>query len=274
MAQQDSFVTFWPSIQRASSSFGSSNAAGAFFTVAMLVALIHALLIQEGRIRYLALAMSSGLGLAATFSRGALIGLLFSLLFLFIILRRARLRWILTLSAAGLVVVGVALAPLPQVMGYLRVNDDLLSASISRVQAWEGAWIMVRQHPLSGIGFYEFKQGMLTAEGDPEAPLHPHNGVLKALVEEGILGGAGYLYYFVVFVRTSVRTVRQFAQRPALLWVFSSIAVTGVCFFSQELVDAGLTMGGSSLAILFATLLAVQTSLRDSLETTLKLQPA
>jgi len=274
MALQDSFVTFWPSIQRASSSFGSSNAAGAFFTVAMLVALIHALLMQENRIRYLVLTVSSGLGLAATFSRGALIGLLVSLLFLFVMLRRARFRWILILSVGGCIVIGFAFAPLPQVMGYLRVNDDLLSASVSRVQAWEGAWIMICQHPLSGIGFYEFKQGMLTAEGDPDAPLHPHNGVLKALVEEGVLGGAAYLCYLVVFVRTSVRTMRQFAHRPALLWVFSSIAVTGVCFFSQELVDAGLTMGGSSLAILFATLLAVQTSLRDSLLTTTKLRSA
>jgi hypothetical protein len=47
--------------------------------------------------------------------------------------------------------------------------------------------------------------------------------------------------------------------------MFGSIGGIGVCLFTQELFDAGFTMGGSSLAILFATLLGLQVSLLHSL---------
>jgi len=269
MAAQDAFTTFWPSIQRASASFGSSNAAGAFFSAAGLVALLHALLLSHSRGRYLMMAASAGLGLGATFSRGGIAGLLMSLLFLAWIIGgaigRTRLRWMLVLALLGLFGLGFFFAPVEQVLGYLRVNDDLLSASASRVLAWQAAWTMIRQHPVSGIGFYGFKQEMLANEGDPQAPLHPHNGLLKALVEGGVFGGVAYLFYLAAFLGTVTSTLRRCRHRPELLWIFSSIAAVGICFFGQELVDAGLTMGGSSLAILFATLLGTQTSLRNSL---------
>lgn len=265
MARQEAFTTFWPSIQRACASFGSSNAAGAFFSAAGLVALLHALLLSRHRIRYLAMSGLLALGLAATFSRGAIAGLLIGLFFIALVIGRRRLRWVLAVSLAGLLTVGYILTPMEQVLGYLRVNDDVLSASVSRVQAWQAAWTMIRQHPLSGIGFYGFKQEMLVNEGDPQAPMHPHNGLLKALVETGVIGGLAYLWYLAVFLRTSTSTLRRCVQQPELLWIFSSIAAVGVCFFGQELVDAGLTTGGSSMAILFATLLGLQTSLRNSL---------
>jgi O-antigen ligase len=266
MARQEAFTTFWPSIQRACASFGSSNAAGAFFSAAGLVALLHALLLSRHRIRYLAMTGLLGLGLAATFSRGAIAGLLIGVLFIASVIGRSRLRWILAVSLAGLLSLGYIFTPMEQVLGYLRVNDDVLSASVSRVQAWQAAWTMIREHPLSGIGFYGFKQEMLVNEGDPQAPMHPHNGLLKGLVETGIFGGLAYLCYLAVFLRTATSTLRRCVQQPELLWIFSSIAAVGMCFFGQELVDAGLTMGGSSIAILFATLLGLQTSLRNSLD--------
>jgi len=266
IAAQGSFATFWPSIQRASATFGSNNAAGAFFASSALAALLHVLLLPRARFLYLLIAFTLLVALSLTFSRGALLGLLAGLLFQVCTIGGPRIRWTVSLSVLCLSLSLFFFVPVSQVLGYLRVNDDVLSASISRVRAWQGAWEMIRQHPVSGIGFYEFKEGMAALEGDPDAPAHPHNGILKATVEGGIIGGIVYLWYFTVFVRSAVTSIKRFSNRPRELWVFSSVAIIGICLFSQELFDAGLTMGGSSMAILFSLLLGLQTNLRNALE--------
>jgi O-antigen ligase len=266
IAGQGLFATFWPSLQRASATFASNNAAGAFFAASALVALLHALLLRGGRLAYLSITAAVMAGLALTFSRGAIFGLLAGLFFVVCTIGRARLQWIVGLSVPAVLLALFAFVPLSQVLGYLRVDDDLLSASVSRVNAWHGAWEMIQQHPLSGIGFYQFKETMATLEGDSDAPAHPHNGVLKATVEEGLLGGIVYLGYFAFFVKTAASSIRRFRNRPKALWIFCSIAVIGICLFAQELVDAGLTMGGSSIAILFSICLGVQTSFLNFLE--------
>jgi Flp pilus assembly pilin Flp len=266
-ASQGVLATFWPSIQRASGTFGSSNAAGAFFAASALAAVLHVLLLRRGRLAYLFVTVTAVIALFLTFSRGAILGLLAGLLFAVCILGRARLRWTVSLSILGLMLVLFVTMPLSTVLGYLRVDDeDLMSASVSRVRAWNGALVMIREHPVSGIGFYGFKEELESLDGSDDAPEHPHNGLLKAVVEEGALGGFAYLFYFAVFLKNSVASVRRFRGHPQLLWILCSIAVVGLSLFAQELVDAGLTMGGSSIAILFSILLGLQTSLQNSFQ--------
>ena len=266
-ASQGALATFWPSIERASGTFGSSNAAGAFFAASALAAVLHALLLRRDRMAYLFVTVTAVIALFLTFSRGAILGLLAGLLFAVCILGRARLRWTAGLSALALMLVLVVTMPLATVLGYLRVDDeDLMSASVSRVRAWNGAFVMIGEHPVSGIGFYGFKEELESLDGSDDAPEHPHNGLLKAVVEEGALGGLAYLFYFAVFLKNSVASVRRFRAHPQLFWILCSIAVIGLSLFAQELVDAGLTMGGSSIAILFSLLLGLQTSLQNSFQ--------
>jgi len=266
-ASQGALATFWPSIERASGTFGSSNAAGAFFAASALAAVLHALLLRRDRVAYLFVTVTAVIALFLTFSRGAILGLLAGLLFAVCILGRARLRWTVGLSALGLMLVLVVTMPLATVLGYLRVDDeDLMSASVSRVRAWNGALVMIGEHPVSGIGFYGFKEELESLDGSDDAPEHPHNGLLKAVVEEGALGGLAYLFYFAVFLKNSIASVRRFRGQPQLFWILCSIAVIGLSLFAQELVDAGLTMGGSSIAILFSLLLGLQTSLQNSFQ--------
>jgi hypothetical protein len=67
-------------------------------------------------------------------------------------------------------------------------------------------------------------------------------------------------------LKNSVASVRRFRGHPQLFWILCSIAVIGLSLFAQELVDAGLTMGGSSIAILFSLLLGLQTGLQNSFQ--------
>src|SRR5262249_34924502 len=46
-------------------------------------------------------------------------------------------------------------------------------------------------------------------------------------------------------------------------WILGSIAGAGVALFSQELLDATLTVGGRSIAILFACMLALQSVIQN-----------
>ena len=90
-----------------------------------------------------------------------------------------------------------------------------------------------------------------------DTPQHPHNGFLKALVEQGPLGGCGYLLYVVTFLRCAGQAVRT-SSDSSVRWVNGTIAGAGVSLFTQELFDANLSIGGSSLAILFAAFLSLQ----------------
>ena len=257
--------TFWPGIERGSAAFNGPSAAGAFLAIAALIALSHAQIFQRSRAKYLAAGSLCILGLLATFSRGALLGLLagcgFASWTLGFFQKR---RWwlVAALALVGLPVMFMA----DGLRNYLRLGSDLVSTSESRVDAWQATRVILARHPIFGIGFYEFREMAQGIEGISDTPQHPHNGFLKALVEQGPLGGCGYLLYVVTFLRYAGRSVRT-SSDSSVRWVNGAIAGAGVSLFTQELFDANLSIGGSSLAILFAAFLSLQVSFRSKTET-------
>jgi hypothetical protein len=257
-ATEEELVTLWPSIERASGAFNSSNAAGAFLAIAVLVGTVHAVLIRKHRVWYSLGAVLCAVGVLATFSRGALLGLLCGLGFALWGLGHFRIRWRFGLAASLILISIASLLFFEDVRGYLRLGADLVSTSESRFDAWQATATIVHRHPLLGIGFYEFQKASQGIEGITDTPLHPHNGFLKALVEQGPLGGLAYLLFFVAFLKTTIKGLRENSNNPVNRWVLGSIGAAGACLFAHEFFDAGFTIGGSSIAILFATLLAIQ----------------
>jgi O-antigen ligase len=256
--------TFWPGIERGSAAFNGPSAAGAFLAIAALIALTHAQIFRQSRIKFLGAACLCVLGLLATFSRGALLGLLAGCGFAFWTMGFLPRRRVWLIGSLAVFVLP-ALFAAEGARNYLRLGSDLVSVSESRVDAWQATRVILRRHPLFGIGFYEFRGVAQGIEGFSDTPLHPHNGFLKALVEQGPLGGCGYLLYVAAFLRTAYNTGRNTTGKP-LRWVHGAIAGAGVSLFTQELFDANLTMGGSSLAILFAAFLGLQVSLHSKVE--------
>lgn len=250
--------TFWPGIERGSATMNGPSVAGAFCAIAGIIALTRALMFRRSRLRMLSVALFCAGGVLATFSRGALLGLLAGCGFAswaMGFLSKKRL-WLISAFALPLITISFAAE---DVRNYLRLGTDLVSISESRVDAWQATRTILASHPVFGIGFYEFREFAQGIEGVSDTPLHPHNGFLKALVEEGPIGGLGYLLYVAVFLRTASRAIRENADKDRR-WMHGAIAGVGISLFTQELFDANLTIGGSSIAILFAILLAVQVS--------------
>ncbi len=143
--------------------------------------------------RPLLIALAGGvlLGLVVSFSKGAYIGAAGALLVLGYLLRR---RWLLVLMAVAVVLV----ITFGLVKGVERLNP-LGGSSEARVELWQSAVMMLRDHPVLGVGLDQFLRLRDPAQGShyiaPEAAAtnerfasHPHNVVLDTLLQTGWLG--------------------------------------------------------------------------------------
>jgi O-antigen ligase len=142
-------------------------------------------------------------GIAASFSKGAVIGAGAALVVLSLVLR---LRILLATAVLGaLLIVAVGL-----VSGVERLNP-LGGSSGARVELWQSAAAMLREHPVLGIGLDQFYT-LRNTEGSrwiaPEAAAtserfasHPHNLFLDTWLRLGLLGLAAFMVLLVRFFR-------------------------------------------------------------------------
>ena len=107
---------------------------------------------------WLSTAVHAG-ALLLTATRGALVCLLVGLAVLNLLPGRQRSRMRAVRSAAAAVVVGLLLlSPAGAVMVERLLTDDPRSRYGGRLQAIETGLEVVRQHPVTGVGFYGFEQ--------------------------------------------------------------------------------------------------------------------
>lgn len=126
-------------------------------------------------------------GIAATLSRGALLGLGVGFLATLVMLR-VRRAGTLTLVAGILAIAGFSLISIERLVG--ATSSGIVSG---RLPLWEAALAMVRDHPFRGIGLDQFLLMHRTRYISPEHwseryVSHPHNALLDAWLSLGILG--------------------------------------------------------------------------------------
>jgi O-antigen ligase len=138
------------------------------------------------------------LALALSLSKGALLGAFAALLALGALLAQQRSVWarpLLILAGLG-ALLGLALA----LLGGVERLNPLGGSSDARIELWQAALRMVRDHPLTGVGldqFYHYRTDPAFGDRyiDPAARAtneqyasHPHNLALDLLVRMGPLG--------------------------------------------------------------------------------------
>jgi O-antigen ligase len=195
-------------------------------------------------------------GLAATYTRGAWVGLAAGALTVLPATRRG--RWLL-LAGAALVLLFAAAGPYELAKRLRQTVDPRAEGVAERMYMWRSGMAMWRQHPWLGVGpggvkrhYPEFAQ--------PEALKrhtgHVHSSALQVLVERGVLGLAAWLWIWVAFYRWAWRAWR--AVDPALGRERALLA--GVAAAVTGFLVAGLfehNFGDSEVVLMLWTVMAL-----------------
>ena len=160
-----------------------------------------------------------------TFSRGGYLGMLAIAVGLALTYRRRLLLVAATVAAA------LALSRLPPIASRLGHEVDFQDPNNSlaqRARLWGATLRMLRDHPLFGSGLSGFRRAV-AAYGEPQSAaedvIYPHNIVLNAWTETGILGLVAFVWLLVQAVRVSIMGWRsaERAWRPLHLGVVLAV---------------------------------------------------
>ncbi len=198
-----------------------------------------ALMLRRPRWRAIRLgtALIISLGVGATFSRGAMIGLIVGVATLALLTGQRRGAWIPVLSAvviAALFFGALASGRLVDLGGTGRWPTRFL--------IWRASWAMALDHPIWGVGLdqflYQYWRRYVEPGGWPERySSHPHNLVLDLWLRVGILGAVAFGWLFTGVARL-VRRHLAHGDLPATPFVAGAMAAI-VAGLTHGLVDNG-----------------------------------
>ena len=195
----------------------------AFFLERTLLFTGGALVLRPRSLPLWTLCAVQAMGVAATFSRGAVLGVVAGLALVLLILRMRRA--LLLLAGATAAVAAAALAVAPD-----RVGDvGGAGAEPTRFAIWRSSMRMIADHPMLGVGpdqfLYQYWRRYVEPMGWPERyTSHPHNLVLDAWLRLGVPGLAA----LVTLALGLVRLVRQ--RLPRLRHDAIALGAVGALF--------------------------------------------
>jgi O-antigen ligase len=205
-------------VGRVTAGFSQPNQLGGFLLLLVPLALSAMLISRRRRVLFAAAAFAAAVGVYASFSRGALIGLA---LVPFLFLRGWRL-WIV-----GPLVALVVLFATPNLVRERFATLTSSGGEIStRVDIWKTALSIWESHPLIGVGLGGFPQAYSQAQVPGKVflpstvfqpPPHAHNIFLQLLAEQGLLGLLAFAAILLAAVRTTLRLRRRSDRQARLL---------------------------------------------------------
>ncbi len=85
----------------------------------------------------------------------------------------------------------------------------------TRIRLWLTSINMIKDKPIWGVGLGNFNRlfDRYKVEGFYDTTCHPHNDFLNVAVNSGILGLLAYLWIWVAFFRSTLRSVRRGERR-------------------------------------------------------------
>lgn len=152
-------------------------------------------------------------------SRGAQVALILQLLFMF---RKSVFR---VKSLLGIIVLGIGinfLLPAEQKERFSNVGDDRTSQQ--RLLYWEDGWEMMKDHPLTGVGFYNFAPYFEAYY--PEDMLYsraqlPHNIFIQVGTDAGFVA----LFFFILLIVYCLCVPIKVSRSSDVDAVYKNIAV-------------------------------------------------
>jgi O-antigen ligase len=197
----------------------------------------------------------AGLSVAAnlfTYAASGLVGIVASLVAVVTVLRSRRLVVALVLAFAVLVV----LAPPPLVAKIERLFTGDAATTAARVVTYEQSFMILRDHPLFGVGWGGVQSAMQgeyrITRADPVA-YTAENYFLQRAVALGLVGLSLYVGLLVRFFGDVRFLLRRRASDPDRAWIGTALLTGGVAFIVQaQLIPAANVSTNSVLWLFFA----------------------
>ncbi len=224
---------------RLRSVYGSPNNVGLFLG-RVLPVMIAVALLGAGRRRWLygLSAVPVAAAILLSFSKGALLLGVPAALLVIGVLAGGRWLWA-TLAAVG--AGAVAAIPLLRTPRFQSLLDVTSGTSFFRLNLWQSALWMIRDHPMLGVGLdnflYQYRGRYMFPEAWAEPMLsHPHNLVLDYAARLGLMGLAAGVWLHIEFWRAAfpLRHLRDPLNRALAIGLMASMAD----FLAHGLVDA------------------------------------
>lgn len=194
-----------------------TNGLGTFTAMLVPLAITWATTTRKRDLGFGAAVLAGGLVLVVVFSgsRGALMGLFVSSAILLLTWLRTLIdrpsipQWLASLARPRVFfgLAAVAAITLAGAILLYTLTRPLRSGDANRIDLWQSAIAMTRDHPLTGVGPFQFGHAQ-RLYGNPEVAenqarhTHAHNIILQTLAEGGLIVGLAALWVLVAFARS------------------------------------------------------------------------
>lgn len=157
------------------------------------------------------------------------------------------------LAAVLLLVLWIGYEPLAKRFSLLRRGASEYSL-VTRTEYWRGAWQMIQDHPLTGVGLGAFPAAYPAygrSSVKNERLEHTHNDYLQLLTDGGLIGGLIGLWFLFELFRTARRQFQQLERarsQDRALALGGYVALLGIAVHS--LLDFNLQIAANALLFL------------------------
>lgn len=204
----------------------------------LMIAIAIAVVVSERRwlrIAAIGIGVLLALALAFTYTRGSWIGLAAGLVVMaFLVDRR------LLIALAGF---ACLLLLVPGVAGRALSTFIFEGSSVDRLNLWQMAVDIIRNHPVIGVGVGGYLDAFRTAAAsDPsflvgDLRMTPHNSILLTTAETGIAGGIVFSWLLARAARLGPMFARRFGPDRRSALVNASLTVGIVAFVCNSMVS-------------------------------------
>ena len=253
-------ITAEAGLRRIRGFYGSPNNLALFLGRALPLALAFALFWQRGRAFWIAATALTALAMLLTFSIGGWIAVGLAVLAVAALHSRRALNIAVGLGVVGLLGVAGVGARIPRIASHFDLQD---STTFVRLDVWQSAIHMLRDHPIRGVGldnflyYYQHGYRLPSAWEDPNLS-HPHNILLDFWLS---LGLPGFLLLIALFARIGQELIRGWRESSGeVRGIYVGIAGALVDTVAHGMVDNSYFL--PDLAVLFWLMFAIVTVLR------------
>jgi O-antigen ligase len=171
--------------------------------------------------------------------------------------KRASIRGALVVAMSILLLGVVSWAGVDTMLEKFRTPDRGLVGAAARLSAWQDTLRIVRDSPLTGLGFDTYGTAMVVYQSSPR-DMHfqeAHNDYLQLAAEGGLLLVLPACAAIAFFIRDIRRRFREAPREGMTYWLRVGAVIGLVAIALQSIVEFSLQMPGN--AALFALLAAV-----------------